>query len=218
MNGLTARQREVLVFIAACIRDSGYPPTIREIGAGLRIKSTNGVNDHLKALDRKGYIERDTSKSRAIQLTSFAEEELGLVSEEATASGVSVPVLGGIAAGLPLESVSSGDEHVVVDPSWLGRSEGDGVFALRVSGESMIEDGIFDGDLIFVKQQPDALRGEMVAVWVDGGATVKRYYREGEAIRLEPSNASMAPIYIRPGEVQEVSVLGRVVGVYRQLD
>ena len=100
MNGLTARQREVLVFIAACIRDSGYPPTIREIGAGLGSNHQRRER-RLKALDRKGYIERDTSKSRAIQLTAFAEEELGLVSEEATASGVSVPVLGGIAAGQP---------------------------------------------------------------------------------------------------------------------
>lgn len=218
MKGLTDRQRQVLHFIVDCMKESGYPPTIREIGAGLRIKSTNGVNDHLKALERKGYIERDTSKSRAIQLTHYAEEELGLGSDAAVAAGVSVPLLGKIAAGAPLEAVSPGDEHVVVDPSWLGRSAGDGVFALRVSGESMIEDGIFDGDLIFVKQQADARRGEMVAVWVDGAATVKRYFREGEVIRLEPSNETMDPIFLRPGETEEVSVLGRVVGVYRQLD
>lgn len=220
MKGLTERQREVLLYIAARLQESGYPPTIREIGNGLGIRSTNGVNDHLKALERKGYLDRSSSKSRAIQLTDLASEIEGMEAITPAAPepvGVSVPLLGDIAAGQPMESVSAESERVVMDPSWLGRKDQADIFALRVQGDSMIGDGIFDGDLIFVEQQAEARRGTMVAVWMNGGATVKRYYKDGSVIRLEPSNPSMEPIIIDASSGEDVRLLGRVVGVYRQV-
>lgn len=219
MKGLTDRQREVLAFIADRIEASGYPPTIREIGNGLQIRSTNGVNDHLKALEKKGYIERDTSKSRAIQITARAGSELGLGATAAgpNTDGLAIPLLGDIAAGEPIEALETSDEHIVIDPSLLGRLGSADVFALRVQGESMIGDGIFDGDLIFVKQQSEARRGELVAVWMDGGATVKRYYRDGDVVRLEPSNPSMKPLFVHANDADGAKVVGKVVGVYRQL-
>lgn len=221
MRGLTDRQRQVLEFIAQSITDTGYPPTIREIGQALEIRSTNGVNDHLRALERKGFIERGNAKSRAIQVTPQGEGELGY--QPTAPSGgsfdesLSVPVLGRIAAGTPIEAIEQSDEHVRIDPSLLGRAQGADVFALRVEGESMIGDGILDGDLIFVRRQADARRGEMVAVWVDGSATVKRYYRDGDTIRLEPSNPAMDPIFVHAADARETAVLGKVIGVYREL-
>ncbi|MFT5994200.1 MAG: repressor LexA, partial [Bradymonadia bacterium] len=157
MKGLTQRQLQVLEAIANSLSESGYPPTIREIGNSLGIRSTNGVNDHLKALEKKGYIERDTSKSRAIQMTSLATHELGLDTSAGAANadregpsneGVAVPLLGRIAAGLPLDAADAAEDHVVVDPGMFGRAGSNNVFALRVKGESMIEDGILDGDVI----------------------------------------------------------------------
>lgn len=222
MRGLTDRQRQVLEFIAHSIADAGYPPTIREIGQALDIRSTNGVNDHLRALERKGYIERGDAKSRAIQVTERGETELG-VSTTPTATGASwddaltVPVLGRIAAGTPIEAIEQSDEEVRIDPSLLGRAKGADVFALRVEGESMIGDGILDGDLIFIRRQVEARRGEMVAVWVDGSATVKRYYREGDTIRLEPSNPTMDPIFVSASDARDTAILGSVIGVYREI-
>ncbi len=225
MKGLTDRQRQVLEFIATRIRETGYPPTIREIGEGLGIRSTNGVNDHLKALEKKGYITRDTSKSRAIMVTALADAEVGrTVLSARGASGspeyvetLSVPLLGRIAAGLPIEAVADADEHVQLDPSLIrGRGKAP-IFALRVSGDSMIGDGIFDGDIIFVRRQHEAARGEIVAVMVDGSATVKRYYHEGDRVRLEPSNPDMESIYVEAAEARDAVILGKVIGVYRQV-
>lgn len=226
MKGLTTRQREVLDYIARSISETGYPPTIREIGVALSIRSTNGVNDHLKALARKGYIERDTSKSRAILLTGLAEDALGLdenpapgvVTRDASSTEtVEVPVYGRIAAGVPIEAASATEDPVHVDVSLLGGGRG-GVYALRVQGDSMIGDGIFDGDLIFVRPEVEARRGQMVAVRIEEGATVKRYYREGDIVRLEPSNPEMEPIIVRADQARDAMILGRVVGVYRSLD
>lgn len=243
MKGLTERQNEVLEYIAETVRDRGYPPTIREIGNALGIRSTNGVNDHLKALERKGFINRSGSKSRAIMVTALPGEAgvpadstdepslaaglHGLVGSGVSANRVpaelaretlSIPVLGRIAAGLPIEAIEEADEHVQVDPSLLRTRSSAPIFALRVQGESMIGDGIFDGDLIFIRRQAEARNGEIVAVMVDGSATVKRYYRDGARIRLEPSNPSMSPIWVSAADARETAVLGKVVGVYRQLD
>jgi repressor LexA len=220
MKGLTERQEEVLRYIAERLQETGYPPTIREIGNGLGIRSTNGVNDHLKALERKGYLDRSSSKSRAIQLTDLASEVDGMdayAPSTPPSMGISVPLLGEIAAGAPLESVSTDCERVVLDPAWIGRKDEADIFALRVQGESMIGDGIFDGDLIFVERQSQVRRGAMVAVWMNGGATVKRYYQDGDVIRLEPSNPTMEPILVHASSGEEVRLLGRVVGVYRQV-
>lgn len=227
MKGLTDRQSQVLDYIAETIRDRGYPPTIREIGNALGIRSTNGVNDHLKALERKGFISRSGSKSRAIMVTALPDADgipsaaAGLpepAGAHAPPETVSVPLLGRIAAGAPIEAIEEAEEHIQVDPSLIRTRSSAPIFALRVQGESMIGDGIFDGDLIFIRRQQEARQGEIVAVMVDGSATVKRYYREGDRIRLDPSNPDMDPIYVSASDGRDTAILGRVVGVYRQLE
>ena len=215
---LTKRQKMVLNFIIDHIEDEGYPPTIREIGDHLGIRSTNGVNDHLKALERKGYLERQDAKSRALKPLLTAEGECLI---EAANNVVefediySIPVVGRIAAGLPISAIENTTETLHLGQGLIGRH--DDVFGLVVKGESMIEDGIFDGDYIFVKRQEDARDGEIVAAMVDGEATVKRIYREGNRVRLQPSNSSMDPIYVHAEEARETVIIGKVVGVFRKL-
>lgn len=199
---LTDRQREVLDFITHCIEERGFPPTMREIGEQMGIRSTNGVNDHLKALERKGYLQRDYLKSRALRTADSPQM-------------VNVPLVGDVAAGLPVLAVEQAEETLRMDRSLLGK--GDDLFALRVSGDSMIEDGIFDGDYVFVRRQVSARSGETVVARIDEEATVKRFYPEGGRIRLQPANASMEPIYVDPSAGQEMQVLGVVVGVFRRL-
>lgn len=198
---LTKRQQEVLDYIRECIADHGYPPTLREIGGKLGISSTNGVNDHLKALERKGYLDRDEAKSRA------------LVPIDTEDNMVSVPLLGRIAAGAPILAVEHVEDTVKVDRFFLGNSSE--VFALRVQGESMIDDGIHDGDFIFVKKQPQARHGEIVVAWIEEEATVKRYYHEGDRVRFQPANDNFEPIYVRADEFKQTSIMGVVVGIYR---
>lgn len=223
LDKLTKRQAAVLDFIIDRIDEDGYPPTIREIGDHLGIKSTNGVNDHLKALERKGYLEREDGKSRALKpLYNPDRSEYGreAVSSTDTSSAYdesvrSIPVVGRIAAGQPMAAIENTEEVLSLGESMLGR--GGDIFGLRVSGESMIEDGIHDGDYIFVERQHSARNGQIVAVMVDGEATVKRFYREGDRIRLQPANASMEPIYVQASEGREAGILGKVVGVFRKL-
>lgn len=214
MKKLTERQSLVLDFIIKSIDSRGYPPTIREIGEHMSIRSTNGVNDHLKALERKGYLVRDQSKSRALRPLFFAD---GSPIESGSNQPVqNVPLVGSIAAGSLTEAIEHVDDHVVLGEGLLGKAKE--IFALRVKGESMIEDGILDGDIIFVNRQQSANQGEIIAAQVDGEATVKRFYRESDGrIRLQPANSSMEPIYIEPDEFRETQILGRVVGVFRQL-
>ncbi|MFB6265239.1 MAG: transcriptional repressor LexA [Bradymonadaceae bacterium] len=221
---LTGRQRAVLEFIAEHIQKSGYPPTIREIGDHLGINSTNGVNDHLKALERKGYLERKDGKSRALKPLRTPEgDPVGESGESPSAGGEGtvgtgrtqrVPLVGRIAAGSPREAIENTDEYLGVGAGLVGRD--DDVFALEVTGESMIEDGIYDGDYIFVRPQRDADNGDIVAAMVDGEATVKRFYREEDRVRLQPANEAMEPIYIDGSDGRDPSILGRVVGVFRQ--
>lgn len=214
MKKLTERQSLVLDFIIKSIDSRGYPPTIREIGEHMSIRSTNGVNDHLKALERKGYLVRDQSKSRALRPLFFAD---GSPIESGSNVPVqNVPLVGSIAAGSLTEAIEHVDDHVVLGEGLLGKAKE--IFALRVKGESMIEDGILDDDIIFVNRQQSANQGEIIAAQVDGEATVKRFYRESDGrIRLQPANSSMEPIYIEPDEFRETQILGRVVGVFRQL-
>lgn len=222
-ESLTDRQAAVLDFIENHIEETGYPPTIREIGDHLGIKSTNGVNDHLKALERKGYLERQTGKSRALKPLRRSdgspvvepESESANAGRTSDAETHSVPVVGRIAAGTPTEAIENTEQFLEIGPGLVGRNED--LFALQVEGDSMIEDGIFDGDYIFVRKQQTANNGEVVAAMVDGEATVKRFYREEGRIRLQPANESMEPIYIRAEDGRAPQILGRVVGVYRQL-
>lgn len=210
MDDLSPRQREILDFIAASIDMRGVPPSYREIGGALGIGSTNGVSDHIKALVKKGYIERVGGRGtpRSLKITNKAA---GGFEDDGT---VGIPVLGRIAAGLPLLAEENYDGTVRVDASMV--PSGGKLFALVVTGDSMIDDGIHDGDYLFVKEARDARQGEIAVVMVDGDATVKRFYKEGERIRLQPANASMDPIYVdaRSGDVE---VIGKAVGVFRKI-
>ncbi len=222
MKGLTKRQQEILDFIGDSIAARGYPPTIREIGKHMGIKSTNGVNDHLKALERKGYLRRDDLKSRAMRPVNVDEEVVAAaaVIGATDADLVEVPVLGRVAAGAPLLTsgmqMDESQDRVKIDRLLLGRREH--VFALRIVGDSMIEDGIFDGDYVFVRKAPTADRGAIVVVMIEGEATCKRFFPEGDSIRFQPANAGMAPIYVHKRDFRETMILGEVVGVYRRLD
>lgn len=202
MKGLTRRQQQILDFISHSIQDRGYPPTIREIGREMGIRSTNGVNDHLKALERKGYLRRDDLKSRAMRPVNM-DTEL-----------VDVPLLGNVAAGEPILAVEQSEDTVKVDRFLLGGNRD--VFALRIKGDSMIEDGILDGDFVFVKKTPEARTGDVVIALIENEATCKRYYPEGDTIRFQPANASMEPIYVHQDEFRETMILGTVVGIYRR--
>lgn len=217
MQKLTERQRAVLDFIVESIQDRGYPPTLREIGNHLGIRSTNGVNDHLRALERKGYLTREDMKSRTLRPTPEVLRAVsGYVTEPADDSDtVEIPILGRVAAGLPLEALEQREDTVRIDRMLLGaRGE---VFGLRITGDSMIEAGIHDGDYVFVKKQIEAPRGAIVVCLVGDEATCKYYFPEKHHIRLEPANSRMAPILIPRTDWRETQILGVVVGVYRRL-
>ena len=203
-GGLTDRQREVLDFITSSIRKRGYPPTLREIGSHFGIRSTNGVNDHLRALEKKGFLHREDLKSRALR---------PLVTDD---DMVDVPVLGKVAAGQPMLAVQNYEDTVKVDRFFIGQSRE--VFALRVKGDSMIEAGIFDGDYVFIRKQLQATPGEIVVAMIGDEATVKRYYPEGDTIRFQPANAAMAPILVRRRDFRSVNLLGVVIGIYRKMN
>jgi repressor LexA len=219
----------VLDFIRQSIADRGYPPTLREIGARMGIRSTNGVNDHLRALERKGYLTREDMKSRALRPTAHANSNnddsesraqgagdpngLRLISDDEDV--IDVQVLGRVAAGLPLFA----EEHVIdtvrVDRGLL--KGGREVFGLRVHGDSMIEAGILNGDYIFVRKQLTANRGDIVVALIGDEATVKYYYPEKDYVRFQPANKAMAPILVRAVDFKPTMLLGVVVGVFRRL-
>lgn len=216
---LTQRQRDILDFISSSIDQRGYPPTLREIGEHFGIRSTNGVSDHLKALEKKGFLAREDLKSRAMRpvggtqppVTSITSRMGQRMGEELC----EIPVLGRVAAGQPLLAVENVEDKVVVDRFFIGQNRE--VFALRIVGESMIEDGIFDGDYVFVRKTPTAGRGEIVVAMIEGEATVKRFFPEGDVIRFQPANAAMEPIYVRKSDFRAVDILGVVIGVYRHM-
>lgn len=224
MQVLTERQQAVLEFVVRHIRENQFPPTVREIGLGLGIRSTNGVSDHLKALERKGYLEKRGMKSRGLVPTAAAMEALGWEGAEPEAavpsriqeqeSTLAIPVLGRVAAGQPILAEESWDAVVRVDRGFLGSKEGP-TFALRVTGDSMIGDGIHEGDLVVVRQQATARSGEIVVVRIENEATVKRYFPEGDRIRLQPSNPRLSPMYVEKGSARDVQILGVVVGLLR---
>ncbi len=215
MEELTDRQREILNFIVKETEGRGFPPTIREIGEEMDIRSTNGVNDHLKALERKGYLLRGEQQSRSLVPTKRARLVLGLGSRK-DPKMIDVPLLGQVAAGVPLLALENAEDSVRIDSFLLG-GHGREVFALRVKGDSMIEDGIFDGDYLFVRKAPSASPGEIVVALIEDEATVKRYYPEKDRIRFQPANSAMAPIYVSRAEFRQTMILGLVVGIYRQL-
>lgn len=228
-DALTDRQQQALSFIQRYIATRGFPPTLREIGEHMGIRSTNGVNDHLKALEKKGYLEREDLKSRALRpveprganghpidhdgLEPIDELAARRVSDD---QFVEVPLLGRVAAGQPILAVEQAEQTVRIDRYFLG-SNARAVFALRVKGDSMIEAGIFDDDFIFVRKQPTAERGDIVVAMIDGEVTVKYYHPEGDTIVFKPANGAMSPIVVRRRDFKSVDLLGIVVGVYRQV-
>jgi repressor LexA len=214
MQGLTKRQEQTLDFIRSSIEDRGYPPTLREIGEHMGIRSTNGVNDHLRALERKGYLTREDMKSRALKLV---EDQAPPPANKLNSDDdlIEVRVLGRVAAGLPLYAEENVIDTVRVDRMLVrgGRE----VFGLRVTGDSMIEAGILSGDYIFVKKQSSADRGDIVVALIGDEATVKYFYPERDYVRFQPANAQMAPILVRASDFKSTMLLGKVVGVYRRL-
>jgi repressor LexA len=215
MQGLTKRQEQTLDFIRESIKGRGYPPTLREIGEHMGIRSTNGVNDHLRALERKGYLRREDMKSRALRVV---EDEVAQAAEGMAANDddvVVVQILGRVAAGLPIMAEENIVDTVQVDRMMV--KGGRDVFGLKVQGDSMIEAGIFNGDYIFVKKQTTAERGEIVVALIGDEATVKYFYPEKDYVRFQPANAAMAPILVRASDFRSTMLLGKVVGVYRRL-
>lgn len=218
MEELTDRQKEILAFITRTSEERGFPPTIREIGEEMGIASTNGVNDHLKALERKGYLTRGEQQSRSLVPTKRARLILGLgTSQKKDATMIDVPLLGRVAAGAPLLATENIEDSVRIDSFLLGGAGGKEVFALRVKGESMIDDGIYDGDFLFVRKAPSASPGDIVVALIEDEATVKRYFPEGDRIRFQPANKTMQPIYVHKSQFKQTMILGRVVGVYRKM-
>jgi repressor LexA len=224
MQGLTRRQRQILEFITRWTNEQGYPPTIREIGTAMGIKSTNGVNDHLKALERKGALKRDVLKSRALRPVDMppSKTERGRSNVmpamfPSRGDTIEVPILGRVAAGSPILADEHVEATVQVDSFFIGAAPRDRVFALRVTGDSMIEAGILDGDYIFVKKQLDARSGDIVVAMIDGEATVKRYQPQGDVVRLIPENRAMKPIVLRKEDFRQTAILGIVCGVYRRM-
>lgn len=228
MQKLTQRQKMVLEFIQNTINADGYPPTLREIGNFMGIRSTNGVNDHLRALERKGYLTRKDMKSRTLRPTRVVEKILkssAIASMENDALEapfetdeddlVDIPIVGRVAAGALHEAIEQPADHVRIDRMLIG-SQRD-VFGLRVRGESMIDAGIHDGDYVFVKKQLEANRGQIVIALVGDEATCKYFFPEREHIRLEPANKAMGPILVPKSDWRDTQLLGVVVGVYRKL-
>jgi repressor LexA len=211
MQGLTSRQEQVLRFIRQSIHDRGYPPTLREIGAHMGIKSTNGVNDHLRALERKGYLTREDMKSRALRPKEMHFDSVTPANDDDL---VEIQILGRVAAGMPLYAEEHLIDTVRIDQSLLRSGE---IFGLKVSGDSMIEAGIHNGDYVFVRKQSTADRGDIVVALIGDEATVKRYFPEKDYIRFQPENSAMAPILVRATDFRPTMLLGVVVGLYRRL-
>ena len=214
MVGLTKRQAQTLDFIRQSIEERGYPPTLREIGESMGIRSTNGVNDHLRALERKGYLRREDMKSRALKLVEEAVPT-PIRSAGSDDDVIDIPVVGRVAAGLPLLAEENVIDTVRVD-KMLVRGGRD-VFGLRVQGDSMVNAGILNGDYIFVRKQATADRGDVVVALIGDEATVKHFYPERDYVRFQPANSKMAPILVRASDFKSTMLLGKVVGLYRRL-
>lgn len=205
---MTDRQKEVLAFIRQQVAQRGYPPSIREIGQKFGIRSTNGVRGILLALERKGEIRRSPQLSRGIELVHPEARRITLSSPL-----IEVPIIGRVAAGEPILAEQNVEGVVAVDRDLL---PGEGTFALRVKGDSMVGAGIFDGDLVFARQQSDLKRGDIVVAVIGDEATVKYYYPDDGNIRLEPANRYFGPIVVdraTPG----FYIAGKVVGVFRKV-
>lgn len=199
---ISAKQQEILEYIKNQILDHGYPPAVREICAAVNLKSTSSVHSHLATLEKNGYIRRDPTKPRAIEIV---DDEFNLTRRELR----NIPIIGEVAAGQPILAEQNIAGYFPVSSDDLPSGE---LFVLKVRGESMINVGIYDGDQIFVQQTPVARNGDIVVALVEDSATVKTYYKEEGRYRLQPENDTMDPIY-----ADEVVILGKVVGLFRRM-
>ena len=197
---ISNKQREILEYIKHEILNKGYPPAVREICEAVDLKSTSSVHSHLETLEKNGYIRRDPTKPRAIEII---DDNFNLTRREV----VNVPLLGKVAAGQPLLAVENIETYFPIPVEFMPNAE---VFMLHVKGESMINAGIYDGDQILVQKQSDAHNGDIVVALVDDSATVKTFYKENGHIRLQPENDTMDPIIVETCEI-----LGKVFGVFR---
>ncbi|WP_130807071.1 transcriptional repressor LexA [Senegalia massiliensis] len=202
---LTSKQSNILKFIKKEILQKGYPPSVREICKAVGLKSTSTVHGHLSRLEKKGYIRRDATKPRAIEILDSNNENIFSRKEIAE-----VPIIGKVTAGLPILATENIEDTF---PLPVDIVNNDTVFMLSVSGESMKDAGILDGDYVLVKQQNTAENGDMIVALIDDEATVKRYFVEKDHIRLQPENASMEPII-----VTDIKILGKIKGVFRTID
>ena len=200
----TERQSRILDVIRDFTEAHGYPPSVREIGERVGLSSSSTVQSHLKSLERRGLVHRDPTKPRALVAGAT-----GGNAERTRVEHAVLPIVGKVAAGTPITAAENLEGEFPV-PAELARKQGS--FMLRVAGDSMIDAGILDGDLIVVSPQPDARNGEIVVAMLDGEATVKRFYREARGVRLQPENRTMEPI-----RATDVTILGRVAAVYRLL-
>lgn len=201
-DDLSQKQIEVLLYIKSEIQRQGYPPAVREICKGVGIKSTSTVHSYLERLETKGYIRKDPTKPRAIEILDRNDDFL--LTKKKT---VDVPIVGKVTAGEPILAVENIEDTYPIPIEII---EGYDVFMLKVQGESMIEAGILDGDLVLVKEQKYANNGDIVVALLEDDATIKRFYKEANYIRLQPENQFMEAIYTR-----DVSILGKVIGLYR---
>ena len=199
---ITAKQKEILEYIKSEILKRGFPPAVREICEAVHLKSTSSVHSHLESLERKGYIRRDPTKPRAIEII---DDNFNLTRREVA----NVPILGKVAAGQPLLAVENIENYFPIPVEFLPNTD---TFMLTVKGESMINVGIFDGDKILVQSQSDARNGDIVVALVEDSATVKTFYKEDGYYRLQPENDTMDPIIVK-----ECSILGKVFGIMRFL-
>ena len=225
---ISKKQQEILDYMKQEILDRGFPPSVREICDAVHLRSTSSVHAHLEALEKNGYIRKDATKPRAIEIIDddFRDQRIrslgnagGAVRQNRSLPSddlqndsefARVPVIGNVAAGEPLLAVEQIESYFPVPVNRLPNEQ---TFLLKVKGESMIDAGIFDGDYVLVKEQHTADDGDMVVALVDDSATVKTFYREGDHVRLQPQNTSMNPIVI--SQDQELQILGTVIGVFR---
>lgn len=211
-NGLSKRQKAIYEYICTYTKSHGYPPSVREIGSAVGLASPSTVHMHLKVLQERGYIRRDSKKPRTIEVVSespTSSENLANVTQDLSGGFMKLPLVGRVAAGMPILAEQNVEETLVLPTSIVGDSSS---FVLRVQGQSMINVGIFDGDYIAVKEQSDARDGEIVVALVGDSATVKTFYREEDYVRLQPENDTMDPILVK-----NPLILGKVTALIRSM-